>query len=295
MPFQVGNGGATVDTRFAGPPARPGAYTFATRTETATTATTATAAASGAISPGQLCGGYAARRRGPCGRPGAGAAWPLARIAASIAPGSGACRSSVRSAARRSSSSRIGWPSRLSGMSPRRRAHLDAQRRERPGRVTADRARAAAEQFRDLGVTAVLVVAQDEHRALPPGQLAELGEQGLALGVLLRVIRYGTRRLKGRTAGRYLARRPAAPAQELVEHHLADVEFRPVKAADPVPPGVRANQHLLGQVLRGRPVTCQDRGELQHPRHPLGGELLEGHRVSVVLVSLLDASRPPIC
>lgn len=83
------------------------------------------------------------------------------------------------------------------------RKMLDMQRRERAGCVTADRARGAAEEFGDLGVTAVS-------------------------------------------------------------------ELRPVQAADPVPSGVRADQHVLGQVLTGRPVTSQDRGESQHPGHPRG-------------------------
>jgi len=69
------------------------------------------------------------------------------------------------------------------------RSQFDAQGREGPGRVAADSSRRAAEGFRDLAVGKTLVVPKDEHGALPPGQLAELGEEGIALGVSDSVVR----------------------------------------------------------------------------------------------------------
>src|ERR1700716_1121781 len=130
------------------------------------------------------------------------------------------------------------------------RAHLNAQRGERSRRVGADRPRLTAEQFGDLGVAAVLVIAEHEYRSLAPRQLADLGEQSTALGVLVRVIG-GAFPGRGRVARWDQPPGPPAPGQELVQHHLPHVELGPVQAADRVPPGVGPDQYLLGYVLRG--------------------------------------------
>jgi hypothetical protein len=67
------------------------------------------------------------------------------------------------------------------------------------------------------------------------------------------------------------------PGQELVEHHLPDVERRLVELADPVPAGVSAEQDLLDQVFGCRSLAGEDRGESQDGGQLRLRELLERH------------------
>jgi hypothetical protein len=164
----------------------------------------------------------------------------------------GAWRSSSVSAARRSSS--VLTLSSLLGDGESFGAQLDAKGGEGPGSVAADGARRAAEDTRDLWVVETLVIAKDEHGALPPWQLAELGEEGVTLGVQASVVR-GDAVVD--LIGRALGQQPPAaapPGQVLVDDHLPDVQFRMIEPVELIPALARADQHLLDHVLSQRAI-----------------------------------------
>src|SRR6185437_9848622 len=117
------------------------------------------------------------------------------------------------------------------------------------------------------------------------GQLAEFGEEGVALGVQAGVVGRGAVvEVAGCARGQHPPVAPT-PGQVLVDDHLPDVKLRTVEPVYLVPALARTDQHFLDHVLGERAVGGQHAGEPQHCGQPGGRELLESHRVPVVGVS----------
>lgn len=69
------------------------------------------------------------------------------------------------------------------------------------------------------------------------------------------------------------------------------VILRPVRASDLAPPGMRPDQHLLGQVLGRGAITSKHRCEPQDTRQPLGRESPERRHTSAPEVPPITRTR----
>jgi hypothetical protein len=76
------------------------------------------------------------------------------------------------------------------------------------------------------------------------GARGDVQAAGVAVGLAGRIIWRDPLVDIGAAAGRDEPSDPAARGQELVQDHLANVEFRPVHRADAPPPGMCPDQNL---------------------------------------------------